>query len=57
MGNSNEWTVCDKCGGDIPPGSQWGKRGERKDGYCPGAQRSDGMCGAFAPRERYEERS
>lgn len=36
----------------IPPETQWGHDGERGD--CPGRRRSDGMCGAFAPRDEYE---
>jgi len=47
------WMTCDCCGGDIPPETQWGKRGERASGECPGRMRDDGMCGAFGARERY----
>lgn len=51
----SEWRACYTCGGDIPPENQWGKRGESREGDCPRAQRSDGMCGAFAPRVRYQK--
>lgn len=51
----DEWQTCDVCGGEIPPESQWGKRGERASGYCPGHMRNDGMCAAFAPRTRYRD--
>ena len=49
------WDVCKCCGGDIPPESQWGQEGEGESGACTGMQRSDGMCGAFASREQYDE--
>ena len=48
------WMVCCQCGGDIPPETQWGAAGESADGECV-HKRSDGMCGAFGPREEYEE--
>jgi hypothetical protein len=50
-----EWQTCDSCGGDIPPETQWGRRGERRDGQCPRQQRNDRMCGAFAARTQYRE--
>ena len=48
-----EWRRCNCCGGEIPPESQWGKRGERASGYCRGHLRDDGMCSAFAARDAY----